>query len=517
MQRRDFIKNGMLGLAGVGNLSLLQEALAVGATAARFSTAAPELAPFQGFTGSEAFDASDLRVEGRLPAGLRGVYYRNGPGLMARGGERYRHWFDGDGLVQAWSFGEAGVQHKARFVKTQKFRAETQAGRFLLPAFGTSFADQESRLPVRSADDVNTANTSVMKMDDGRLYALWEGGSAYELDPQTLTTKGVRAWSKELAGMPFSAHPKVEADGTVWNFGTQSGRMVVYQISPQGQVLRSEVFAAPGPSAMVHDFAVSQRYLVFLLSPIGMDMNALRGGESMLDAMRWLGNESTLVLVIDKADFKRRWVLETPAAMVFHFGNAWDDGKQIHLDYVEAPALPAVNERLRMIMAGQRPPAQNHPPSEPRFMRIRLGSDGAGAGGLGRGHIELQARDESVEFPVVDPRVVAQRYRHVYYPTAIDLGDRWGFNGLMHLDIESGRRERFSFGSDVVVEEHVLVPKPGSSKEGEGWLLGLGYDCKARRSFASVFDAQALSAGPLARVWLPYWVTYGFHGKFYAA
>jgi carotenoid cleavage dioxygenase len=135
---------------------------------------------------------------------------------------------------------------------------------------------------------------------------------------------------------------------------------------------------------------------------------------------------------------------------------------------------------------------------------------------LSRGHIELQSRDESVEFPVVDPRVVAQRYRHVYYPTAIDVGERWGFNGLMHLDIETGRRERFSFGNDVVVEEHVLVPKPGSSKEGEGWLLGLGYDCKVRRSFASVFDAQALSAGPLARVWLPYWVTYGFHGKFYA-
>ena len=66
----------------------------------------------------------------------------------------------------------------------------------------------------------------------------------------------------------------------------------------------------------------------------------------------------------------------------------------------------------------------------------------------------------------------------------------------MRLDIESGARERFSFGNDTVVEEHVLVPKPGSTREGDGWLVGMGYDVKRQRSFLSVFDAMALAAGP---------------------
>ena len=87
----------------------------------------------------------------------------------------------------------------------------------------------------------------------------------------------------------------------------------------------------------------------------------------------------------------------------------------------------------------------------------------------------------------------------------------------MRLDIESGTRERFSFGADVVVEEHVLVPLPGSTREGEGWLVGMGFDVKRQRSFLSVFDAMRLGDGPLARAWLPYAVPYGFHGKFYAA
>ena len=494
MLRRDFIGAGLAAVLGTS----MQEAMALGITPNFDATQAPELRPLAGLQG-QSLQARQLKVEGRIPAGLRGTYFRNGPGLMARGDERYRHWFDGDGFVQALRFEEGGVSHDARFVQTQKFKAEAAAGRFLVPAFGTAIPP---RMPMRGSDAMNVANTSVLRQGD-RLYALWEGGSAYELDPVTLETIGPRAWTPELAGMPFSAHPKQEPDGTSWNFGTMGGRMVIYQLSAAGRMVRSEVFDIP-PTAMVHDFAVSQRYLVLLLAPLTMDMAALReGGISMVDAMRWHADAPTKVLVIDKADLGRRRMLEMPATMVFHFGNAWDADGEIHLDFVQGPPMPQINERLQQIMRGERPVPV---PSTPRFMRIALAS----------GRLEIQARDEAVEFPVVDPRHVARRYSQVFYPTAVDLGDRWGFNGLMKLDTETGRRERFAFGPETVVEEHVLVPKPGSRREGEGWLLGMGYDTGKQKSFVSVFDAQALSAGPLARLWLPYWVPYGFHGRFYA-
>ncbi len=81
----------------------------------------------------------------------------------------------------------------------------------------------------------------------------------------------------------------------------------------------------------------------------------------------------------------------------------------------------------------------------------------------------------------------------------------------MRLDIESGARERFSFGADTVVEEHVMVPRPGSTREGEGWLVGTGYDVRRQRSFLSVFDALRLLMAHRPG-WLPYWVPYGFTG-----
>ena len=266
LNRRDVLG---AGLAGVFSSTGMQEAMALGLPAAFDATAAPELLPFQGLAGQD-LKAGAVKIEGRIPAGLRGVYYRNGPSLMARADERYRHWFDGDGLVQQWTFGNGGVSHQARFVKTAKFKAEAAAQRFLVPALGTAIPP---RMEMHGADDMNAANTSVLRRG-GRLYALWEGGSAYELDPKTLETLGPRAWTPELAGQPFSAHPKTEPDGTTWNFGSVGGRMVVYQLSAAGAVLKTATFEIP-PTAMLHDFAVSQRYLVFLIAPVTMELERI--------------------------------------------------------------------------------------------------------------------------------------------------------------------------------------------------------------------------------------------------
>jgi carotenoid cleavage dioxygenase len=99
--------------------------------------------------------------------------------------------------------------------------------------------------------------------------ALWEGGSAYELDPQTMATRGPKVWSRDYAGVAFSAHPKVEPDGTLWNFGITSfrGLLSVYRVEAGG-ALAQAVTLPVKDIAMVHDFAITERHLVFLLPPL---------------------------------------------------------------------------------------------------------------------------------------------------------------------------------------------------------------------------------------------------------
>jgi hypothetical protein len=56
-----------------------------------------------GFTSIEAETPQeiDLAIEGSLPSEVKGTLYRIGPARFEVGGERYQHWFDGDGMVHA--------------------------------------------------------------------------------------------------------------------------------------------------------------------------------------------------------------------------------------------------------------------------------------------------------------------------------------------------------------------------------------------------------------------------------
>ena len=219
MDRRQFNRGAALSAAAIGGMfpRLVTGALAGGSWADAFERALEKNPSLLGYqtVASRKLATDTPVIEGKLPDSLTGTLFRNGPAQHNLKDERYHHWFDGDGMVNAYRFAGGTMSHLGRIVETKKYLAEQKAGRFLYPAFGTHV---ENAALVRSPDTVNAANISVLPMED-RLYALWEGGSAYELDSETLETIGPKVWSDQTEGVPFSAHPRVDTDGTVWNFG----------------------------------------------------------------------------------------------------------------------------------------------------------------------------------------------------------------------------------------------------------------------------------------------------------
>ena len=125
-------------------------------------------------------------VSGTAPAGLSGALYRNGPAQFRYGDTFASHWFDGDGMVHRIAITDGKAVHTGRFVDTNKRRKEQAANKFLAAGFGTN---PDPSFSVSSPDDMNAANTSVL-MSGGEMLALWEGGSAFRLDPVTLETRG---------------------------------------------------------------------------------------------------------------------------------------------------------------------------------------------------------------------------------------------------------------------------------------------------------------------------------------
>ena len=138
-----------------------------------------------------------LPVQGRWPQELAGTFYRNGPAGHETGGQRYHHWFDGDGMVQAFDISSGEIRHRGRFVETAKRRAELDAGHMLWPAFGTPLA---GGLPVARPDTINTANISLLH-HAGELLALW--GVALRI---ALPRSPSRRWGRTRGAPTCAAH-----------------------------------------------------------------------------------------------------------------------------------------------------------------------------------------------------------------------------------------------------------------------------------------------------------------------
>ena len=487
-------------LRTLAGLPLLMAAGAAAGTREDFAAAIardPRLIAFA-TARADSLAAPLVTSSGHLPAGLAGILWRNGPAEHERFGRRYTHWFDGDGMVQAFTFADGEVTHRARILDTPKRRRETRAGKRVLPAFGTP-----GSAALRGPDDMNVANTAMLT-HAGRLMALWEGGSALAVDPETLAAGEFVAWRPDLAGLPFSAHPKVEPDGTLWNIGfaTQPRPvLLLYRIDRGGRKAEAGLLDA-GPMGMAHDFVVTARHLVILLTPFVIDGSA--GHATFLDAHVWRPNLGTRVLVVDKNTLREVRRHELPPGFHFHHGNGWEepDGT-IRLDLCQAPDPSFVTGDLRAVMRG----ALDFRSPHPRYRSVVLRQGGSAA-------IE-DAAPGLAEFPRIDGRRTARRHRKLFALAGSGAAEGWPLRSVARLDPEGGAVDSWAYPRHQIPEEHVFVAR--GAAEGEGWLIGPFIDVARQAAGLNVFEAARVADGPLWQGLLPYPLPMALHGSFVAS
>ncbi len=434
------------------------------------------------------------RIAGRMPAGLDGTLYRNGPAKFRRGASRAGHWFDGDGLMRAFRMTDDGnVRLAARFADTAKRRQEAKLGRMVMPGFGTAAG---AGAEISSADDTNPANTSVI-VSGGELLALWEAGSATRMDPLTLETKGLKTYRADLAGMPFLAHPRIEPDGRIWNLSLSRATALVWRIGPTGALEAAQTIKLPRASYM-HDFTATARHLVIVLQPWIQDKFAL----PFVDSLSWRPEEGTKVLVIDKADLTKQRVFDLPAFSFFHLADAWEekDGTIRFDGCLEANPTFGI-ESARGLVAGV-----NIAAPMPILSMIALHPDGRAS---------LSKSGIAAEFPKTDPRVAGLRRRKTIHVGLYRPG-RPLAQGIGVWDWATGKDDRFDFGRRQLVEEFLFVPRRGGGGESDGWIVGTTVNLEAKATELHVFDASAVARGPVASWRADVALPVGFHGTFAA-
>jgi len=444
--------------------------------------------------------SAETQVAGKMPDGLRGTLYRNGPARHERGGQRYAHRWDGDGMIQQFRFHENGVSHLGRYIATQKHRLESERDAFVATTFGTAVPG--SRNDEEGLALANAANINVVPFD-GELLALWEAGPAYRVHPDTLATLGLRTWGASLQRAPFSAHPKVDNDGTMWNFGIDpiKDELFIYCLEPGRGLVRGHRMHVP-QLAPAHDFVATRAHLVFLLPSMLVDKDRINAGVSFGESCQWLPSIGMRALVVSKEDWSTR-VYELPPGCLFHIANAWerDDGC-IDVEYLRAETPMSLLAGWTIMQGEYRHRDGAH------LTRLMLNPR------TGRASQET-IEETDAEFPVVDAADAGVRCSPVLCleRSATRPSDVPGFDRVSVLDTQSGSKQSFAYGSDWLVEEHVLAgPRGGAPR----WIVGAALDTGQRQTVVSAFHVNNVEAGPLMQARLPYALPLGLHGCFVA-
>jgi carotenoid cleavage dioxygenase len=336
------------------------------------------------------------------------------------------------------------------------------------------------------------------------MLALEEGHGPIEIDPDTLDTRGRWAFDGALP-RNMTAHPRIDpATGEMWLFanfpaGRLTGDIGLYVADASGAIVRSETVAGPLP-ALIHDFAIAERFVIFVVSPATVSMKRAMAGGPLIAWEPGLGTHVGVMPRAGAAD-ETRW-FAAPTRMVWHLMNAFDEAGRITVDLCEqeAAAFP---------LADGGPPDMSK--ASQYLARWELDWDGP------RQVAAVRLSDERCEYPRFDERRTGRSYRHGYVacqggPGSNDLFHR----GLGVFDHEAGAMRTWSAGPHCAVAEPVFAPRAGGA-EGEGYLLTNIYDEVRNASHLAIFDAQAIESGPIARGFLDHRVPVGFHGLWKAA
>ena len=486
-------------------------------------------------------------IEGTIPSDLQGTYYKVGPGKFERQGERYAHVLDGDGFVAAFSISSQGVKYTGNFVKTEYFLEEEEKDEIL---FRNVFGTEPKGGPLKNALDLtlkNVANTNVVLWNN-RLFALWEAGRPYELDPVTLETldkEGDFDDAEEcnpfdMLGNPdcairgvtidnggpidkimdvgafFTAHPHVVDGDTLVGFVTkqdtsQNVCMDFYEFDAQWNIKQKSTYTFPNGCGAPHDFSVGKDYYAFFQNPLTLNnLPYVFGLKSPTQVMRMqLDQECILHLAPRTPGTKATQVKVPPYFTVHSVGRIEEDGSRVTIytngwDLKDKRYFPEGAKSAPFLGAwgGRYPDFEKFvPPSLLYRTTVDVDTE------------EVLCHEQVIPGLVVDFMTQDERNPHIQFMNLADMdGDSLPSTGYAKVDASTNEVEYWWAEPKIFTGE--LTPVAKRNGDAGSWVVGLLYDKEKERTSLAIFDSETFFQGPVARVHLPHHVSYGLHGFF---
>ena len=398
------------------------------------------------------------------------------------------------------------------------------------------------------------------------MYALWEGGLPYLLDPLTLHNKNGRgeAGLTDLDGLikdNFSAHPRYDPNRKTYvNFGSMFDaiksefRVSLYEIDAatfrstrKNGIIPNFVLDAP---ALLHDFIITTNYCIFFINDTRI--NIMSAIKAMLGAGGFAGSievdkdaEHSHIVLIPRALFDEKdqdavsdidlflddrvTVVKMDSHFAFHYANAFEDANgNVVFDTIQMDGMElAANFEVPFWQLQN--PFKDIPPNRLIRYTVDIQNKQLVTGNDQKNQKVLTSR--LPEFPSIPRDISTRRHRYIYPGVArkkvvVDYTVS-GLGGpvaaIAKIDSEdTANNQYFSFEPHEFPGEAVLVPKAGKnvalpSEEDACYMLVQVTNGKDLKTDVAIFDVEgedAFQKGPILRFPLPVFIPHLLHGSY---
>lgn len=465
----------------------------------------------------EELTKTELLLKGTIPLWLSGTLIRNGPIQTSVNDEQVSHWFDGLGMLHAFSFHKGKVFYTNKFLRSNAYQKVFKDGsldytgfaydpcRKLFKRFLTIFSASHEHL-------MHNANVNVAKLAD-QYVALTETPLPVKFDKVTLDSLGVLNYEDSLPKKDCfeSAHPHYDilSEETI-TYLVKYGRVSSYNVCSlkDGSSVRNVIAEIPvkTPSYM-HSFSVTENYIIFTEYPfVTNPIDFLIKGKAFIHNFVWKPEKKTQFLVIDRQKGKIVKTFETGPFFSFHHVNAYEKNDEIIVDLVAYPDASIITKLADHAIRSQ---TINPEPEEflsTQLMRYTLS--------LVSGAIKSQIIEKkSLEFPRINPLFDGKPYRYAYLVNFHVSHTPKGHSEIFKINMETEEVVSW-FERGCYSGEPVFVPSPNATEEDDGVILAIIFDSNLSRSFLLILDAITLHE--IGRSEVEHLIPDGLHGQYFS-
>ena len=451
-------------------------------------------------------DLSDCEVTGELPKDLDGAFYRMHLDWLYPPAFEDDTLLAADGYMSLFRLKGGRAHYKGRYVRTQRYLNQLEAGRQLYGYYRNPYTDDPRVRDIASPNKRTTANTTPVILG-GKLYATKEDGLPYEMDPNTLATRGQTDFGGAWKSQTFTAHPKLDpVTGETFGYGYEatglcSRDVFVCRFDRAGNITKQWRFEAPHTSVL-HDMWLTREHIVIPGGGLVTDIEWLKTG-----GKHWGWDTSKpswhAVIPRDGGSEDIRYFFG-PERSVVHTANARTEGNRIVLE------SPVANGNTWPFFPDTKGAPYRFVPNTFRRTTLDLGSNS--------GEVKEETLFETPmsSFTRIDERYTTLPYRYVFVQYAdarFDSGDvlgRTDGNCIGRFDVRAGTLKPFFPGPGRAVHEPVFIPRSATSAEGDGYLIAVADNVV--RSTTELYLIEATTMEEMARITLPFRSSPQVHG-----